>query len=737
LEMVGSGSAGPCSQGDNEGHSAWTIADLTGIENCTMVGYRPNVVLLDIGTNDINRGGSVASAVSGIQSLINQIFTDRPSVTVIVGGLIPTNNATVASNMRSFNQQVSAWVAAQRSGGRHVRFADMSMVKTTDLQDGLHPNDTGYEKMAFSWLQSIDEAAADGWIGDPGPAGTGCGGSAPVWRPQGVIATGPGGSSTAYPGSLTMAAGDEIHYADVSGDGKADFIKKAANGTIYPWENGGSSTSGAVNWLPKTRYGQDDGRLFRFADMNGDGRADLLKVSADTGAVGLYRNDGHHVDGGYDWNSQGQIASGVGGTGSQVRFADLNGDGRADYLNVASDSSVTAWLNGGAASSGSSSWLWYPQGRIASGVGAPGSEIRFADVNGDERADYLRIHSNGAVTAYLNPGLSNLNGGAGWIPQGQIASGVGSPGSQIQFADLDNDGKADYLDVNSSTSYTREWRNGGALSGGGWNWIALGAIATGSSTHIKFADLNADGRADYINVKSDGSLQYWYNGGQNPSAPNGWNWIGPVGLSPIATAPGGGNVHLADINGDKRADYLNVDPATGAVWAELFNGATLTSIGLIATGVGGPGSQIRFADINGDGKADYLNVASDSSVTAWLNGGASSSAPNGWIWISKGRIASGVGAPGSQITFATIYGTGKADYLNVAGNSAVQAWKNSGPSSSAPGGWIWVPQGQIASGVGSPGTQIQFADITGDGRADYLDVSPAGGATRAWLNHSS
>jgi hypothetical protein len=40
----------------------------------------------------------------------------------------------------------------------------------------------------------------------------------------------------------------------------------------------------------------------------------------------------------------------------------------------------------------------------------------------------------------------------------------------------------------------------------------------------------------------------------------------------------------------------------------------------------------------------------------------------------------------------------------------------------------------VASGVGAPGTQIQFADLNADGRDDYLDVDPRTGATRVWLN---
>jgi hypothetical protein len=42
--------------------------------------------------------------------------------------------------------------------------------------------------------------------------------------------------------------------------------------------------------------------------------------------------------------------------------------------------------------------------------------------------------------------------------------------------------------------------------------------------------------------------------------------------------------------------------------------------------------------------------------------------------------------------------------------------------------------GQVASGVLVSGSRIQFADINNDRREDYLDVDPASGRTRAWLN---
>ncbi|WP_204050951.1 hypothetical protein, partial [Microbispora siamensis] len=69
----------------------------------------------------------------------------------------------------------------------------------------------------------------------------------------------------------------------------------------------------------------------------------------------------------------------------------------------------------------------------------------------------------------------------------------------------------------------------------------------------------------------------------------------------------------------------------------------------------------------------------------------------------------------------------------VNADSSVQVWQNGGPKPSG-GDWYWFPGGQVASGVGVDGTRIQFADLNADGRADYLDVDPQNGSTRAWIN---
>ena len=47
---------------------------------------------------------------------------------------------------------------------------------------------------------------------------------------------------------------------------------------------------------------------------------------------------------------------------------------------------------------------WDPFGTIASGVGAPGDKIRLADLNGDGRDDFLVLNDNGSVEMWIDQG---------------------------------------------------------------------------------------------------------------------------------------------------------------------------------------------------------------------------------------------------------------------------------------------------------------------------------------------
>ena len=122
-----------------------------------------------------------------------------------------------------------------------------------------------------------------------------------------------------------------MYFADVNGDRKNDLIVHQISGDVSVRYNVGGHfdggrlfTQGWANFLGQP--GQ--GRLY-FADINGDGRADLLHHA--NGDVSVRYNEGDCFDGGRVFTSGWGNFMGHPGQG-KLYFADINGDGKADLL---------------------------------------------------------------------------------------------------------------------------------------------------------------------------------------------------------------------------------------------------------------------------------------------------------------------------------------------------------------------------------------------------------------------
>lgn len=109
----------------------------------------------------------------------------------------------------------------------------------------------------------------------------------------------------------------------------------------------------------------------------------------------------------------------------------------ADYLVVDPDNgSVRVWWNYGSDSESPNGWKFVEGGEIASGVPHANLEtIRFPDINGDGRADYVYIGEGGSLMHYMNIGSP---GGREVLfeAQGGIAEGAVRDISKLVFADV-------------------------------------------------------------------------------------------------------------------------------------------------------------------------------------------------------------------------------------------------------------------------------------------------------------
>ncbi|KAK5731515.1 hypothetical protein LTR17_011313 [Elasticomyces elasticus] len=256
----------------------------------------------------------------------------------------------------------------------------------------------------------------------------------------------------------TMVRGDGTFYCDMTGSGSDDYVFINATGAITLFEN----DHNWGYWVPwGVIYNANiDRQVIQLADFDGDGKCDILLVEQDTGTTIVIQN--LYSNGVFKFKSLG-VMSGIAtcttGRGRDkhdqgTRWADIDGDGRADFLCMDTDGVTTGFLNKGSGS-------FANQGLIKHGEGKERVNLRFADINGDGRADLLYVNStDGAVTAWYNGGAYPSSGSAfEWDWAGIVSTGGTSRGATIEFGQLYGDGRADYISVEPASNKAWTWFN--------------------------------------------------------------------------------------------------------------------------------------------------------------------------------------------------------------------------------------------------------------------------------------
>lgn len=126
-----------------------------------------------------------------------------------------------------------------------------------------------------------------------------------------------------------------VWFADINGDREADLIEKSGSYLrYYPNRGGGNSWGGSVS-LGVANV--SDPNRIHFADLDGDGDAELIEH---TGTSFFVSPNTHGWTGGFPWPGGYDYYTGSGWEGvdpNDLWFADITGDGQADIVQKSGD----------------------------------------------------------------------------------------------------------------------------------------------------------------------------------------------------------------------------------------------------------------------------------------------------------------------------------------------------------------------------------------------------------------
>lgn len=155
---------------NHEGHSGFTIdnaadAGRSGISPLTdqaIATTKPDIVLLMIGTNDVNLNYNLDSAPTRLAALVDRIIADAPNALLAVAQLVPTQTDAENVAFQAYNAAIPNIVDTRAAAGKHViridmyaAFADNPNFKSALMNDNLHPNAAGYTLLGQTWYGAI------------------------------------------------------------------------------------------------------------------------------------------------------------------------------------------------------------------------------------------------------------------------------------------------------------------------------------------------------------------------------------------------------------------------------------------------------------------------------------------------------------------------------------------------------------------------------------------------------
>lgn len=423
-----------------------------------------------------------------------------------------------------------------------------------------------------------------------------------------------------------LSSPQPVVFADVTGDGAADIVRFSDEGVevAVATDDGFGKPSLQIHQFGGQQGWDNEGLSRHVLDINDDGKADVVGF----GQYGVMVATANEAGDGFDepsmWSFDFGTNRGWGNQGIQVSLGDVTGDGMLDIVGFGQYGFFVA-----TAKSDGDGFNPISQWRYVEGWGSDDYQRELADVNGDGKVDIIGFGDQGVWVSLA--GVEEFSAPQLWLEEFGTEQGWSASRHHRTISDVNGDGLADIVGFGEDGTYVAISNGSGFHSSSMWvdNFGANYGWNQGDFPRF-LVDINADGMADIAGFGNSGVYVSTSTGSgfstpqlQIPAFHRGHGWRGDNTARTVI-----------DVDRDGLADVAGVSPSgvyvasnnllAGPTPQVLSDTTTYGSVGRAAT----TSSVVPYVNkrnelvITGSDQDDTVNIVAEglNSLSLEFNG---------------------------------------------------------------------------------------------------------------------